>query len=89
MARLKVIAVTSGSGGAGKTFVATNLAVGILQQVRGGVLFFDASAPCPGDGCQKMGLSRTKSVSDLLPLLERLTPEFLSSYLMSAPSGVP
>ena len=89
MARLKVIAVTSGSGGAGKTFVATNLAVGILQQVRGGVLFFDASAPCPGDGCQKMGLPRTKSVSDLLPLLERLTPEFLSSYLMSAPSGVP
>jgi len=89
MARLKVIGVTSGSGGAGKTFVATNLAVGILQQVRGGVLFLDASAPCPGDGCQRMGLPRTKSVSDLLPLLERLTPEFLASYLMSAPSGVP
>jgi len=89
MARLKVIAVTSGSGGAGKTFVATNLAVGILHQVRGGVLFLDASSPCPGDGCQKMGLPRTKSISDLLPLLERLTPEFLASYLMSAPSGVP
>ena len=89
MARLKVIGVTSGSGGAGKTFVATNLAVGILQQVRGGVLFLDASAPCPGDGCQQMGLPRTKCVSDLLPLLDRLTPEFLTSYLMSAPSGVP
>ncbi len=89
MARLKVIGVTSGSGGAGKTFVATNLAVGILQQVRGGVLFLDASGPCPGDGCAKMGLPRNKSVSDLLPLLERLTPEFLTSYLMSAPSGVP
>ena len=67
MARLKVIGVTSGSGGAGKTFVATNLAVGILQQARGGVLFLDASEPCPGDGCQRMGLPRTKSVSDLLP----------------------
>jgi pilus assembly protein CpaF len=89
MPRLKVIGVTSGSGGAGKTFVATNLAVGILQQVRGGVIFLDASSPCPGDGCQRMGLPRTKSVSDLLPLLERLTPEFLTSYLMSAPSGVP
>ena len=89
MARLKVIGVTSGSGGAGKTFVATNLAVGILQQVRGGVLFLDASGPCPGDGCAKMGLPRNKSVSDLLPLLDRLTPEFLTSYLMSAPSGVP
>jgi pilus assembly protein CpaF len=89
MARLKVIGVTSGSGGAGKTFVATNLAVGILHQVRGGVIFLDASSPCPGDGCQKMGLPRTKSISDLLPLLDRLTPEFLTSYLMSAPSGVP
>ena len=68
MARLKVIGVTSGSGGAGKTFVATNLAVGILQQVRGGVLFLDASAPCPGDGCQRMGLPRTKSVSRNLQL---------------------
>ena len=89
MARLKVIAVTSGSGGAGKTFVATNLAVGILQQVRGGVLFFDASSPCPGDGCQRLGLPRTKSVSDLLPLLDRLTPDFLASYLTVSPSGVP
>ncbi len=89
MARLKVIGVAAGSGGAGKTFVATNLAVGILQQVRGGVLFLDASSPCPGDGCQKMGLPRSKSVSDLLPLLDRLTPEFLVSYLMTAPSGVP
>jgi septum site-determining protein MinD len=89
MRRLKVIGVTSGSGGAGKTFVATNLAVGILHQVRGGVLFLDASAPCPGDGCLKMGLPRNKSISDLLPLLDRLTPDFLSSYLMTAPSGVP
>ena len=89
MAKLKVIGVTSGSGGAGKTFVATNLAVGILQQVRGGVLFMDASVPCPGDGCQKLGLPRPKSISDLLPLLERMTPELLTSYLTSAPSGVP
>ena len=89
MAKLKVIGVTSGSGGAGKTFVATNLAVGILQQVRGGVLFMDASAPCPGDGAQRLGLPRPKSISDLLPLLERMTPDLLMSYLTSAPSGVP
>jgi pilus assembly protein CpaF len=89
MAKLKVIGVASGSGGAGKTFVASNLAVAILQQVRGGVLFLDGSLPCPGDGCQRMGLPRSKSISDLLPLLERLTPEFLPSYLTQSPSGVP
>jgi len=89
VARLKVIGVASGSGGAGKTFVASNLAVGMLQQVRGGVLFLDASSPCPGDGCQRLGLPRPKSVADLLPLLERMTPEFLASYLTAAPSGVP
>jgi pilus assembly protein CpaF len=89
MAKLKVIGVSSGSGGAGKTFVATNLAVGILQQVRGGVLFLDASLPCPGDGGTRMGVPRVKSIGDLLPLLDRLTPEFLTSYLTSSPSGVP
>ena len=72
MARLKVIGVTSGSGGAGKTFVATNLAVGILQQVRGGVLFLDASAPCPGDGARRWAC-RAPRASATYSLLERLT----------------
>jgi len=89
MAKLKALGVTSGSGGAGKTLLATNLALGVLQQVRGGVLFLDASYPCPGDACARMGMPRAKSIADLIPLLDRLTPEFLTTYLMSAPSGVP
>ena len=89
MAKLKTLGVTSGAGGVGKTLIATNLALGVLQQVRGGVLFLDASYPCPGDGCARMGVPRAKSIADLVPLLDRLTPEFLGTYLMSAPCGVP
>jgi pilus assembly protein CpaF len=89
MARLKTLGVTSATGGAGKTLVATNLALGVLHQVRGGVLYLDASHPCPGDGCQRLGVPRPKTIADLLPLLDRLTPEFLTSYLMVAPCGVP
>jgi Flp pilus assembly CpaE family ATPase len=89
MAKLKTLGVTSGAGGVGKTLIATNLAFGVLQQVRGGVLFLDASYPCPGDACARMGMPRAKSIADLIPLLDRLTPEFLGTYLTSAPSGVP
>jgi septum site-determining protein MinD len=89
MAKLKTLGVTSGSGGSGKTLLATNLALGVLQQVRGGVLFLDASFPCPGDACARMGVPRAKSIADLIPLLDRLTPEFVASYLMTAPCGVP
>ncbi len=89
MPRLKTLAVCSASGGAGKTFVATNLAYGILQQVRGGVLLVDGSHPCPGDAAARMGLPRARGITDMLPIIDRVTPEFLGSYLSSAPCGVP
>ena len=89
MPRLKTLAVCSATGGAGKTFVATNLAYGILQQVRGGVLLVDGSHPCPGDAAARMGLPRARGITDMLPIIDRVTPEFLGSYLSSAPCGVP
>jgi pilus assembly protein CpaF len=86
--RAKTIAVFSGSGGAGKTLVATNLAVSLQQQDSGRVLFIDASYPLPADGVGLLGLDRAKSLGDMVPILGRLTPEVMATYLVTAPSGI-
>src|SRR5262245_23127291 len=86
--RAKTIAICSGSGGAGKTLVATNLAVRLHQQDSGRVLFIDASFPVPAEALALLGLERAKSLGDIVPILSRLTPDVLASYLVIAPSGV-
>ncbi|MFI5179452.1 MAG: ATPase, T2SS/T4P/T4SS family [Vicinamibacterales bacterium] len=86
--RAKTVAVCSGSGGAGKTLVATNLAVSLQQQDSGRVLYIDASYPAPAEGISLLGLERAKSLGDMVPILNRLTPDVLASYLVTSPSGV-
>ena len=86
--RAKTVAVCSGSGGAGKTLVATNLAVSLQQQDNGRVLFIDASYPMPAEAVALVGLERAKSLGDMVPILGRLTPDVLASYLVTAPSGI-
>ena len=82
------IAVYSGSGGVGRTFLATNLAVSLHQQDVGRVLLLDASYPLPGEGPNLIGVDRAKSLADMVPLLDRFTSELLASYVVTAPSGV-
>jgi septum site-determining protein MinD len=80
--------VCAGGGGTGRTLVATNLAVALHQQRRGRTLLVDAHYPLPGDGPWLLGLDRAKSLADLSPIVDRLTPELLESYLIASPSGV-
>ena len=82
------VCVCAGSGGTGRTLVATNLAAALHQQRRGRTLLIDAHYPLPGDGPWLLGLDRTKSLADLTPIVERLTPELLESYLITSASGV-
>jgi len=86
--RAKTIAVFSGSGGAGRTLVAANLAVSLHAQDSGRVLYLDASYPIPAEGLTLLGLERAKSLGDIVPILNRLTPDVLASYLVVASSGV-
>jgi pilus assembly protein CpaF len=88
MPRARTTAVYSGSGGVGKTLVATNLAISLMQQQGGRVLFVDASHPLPGEAAGLMGLDRAKVLVEMIPLLDRLTPDAFASYLVSAPAGV-
>jgi septum site-determining protein MinD len=82
------VCVCAGAGGTGRTLVATNLAAALHQQRRGRTLLVDAHTPLPGDAAWLLGLDRTKSVADLTPIVERLTPELLESYLITSASGI-
>ena len=88
MQRAKTVAVYSGSGGAGKSLLAANLAVSLHLQDSGRVLFVDAGHPIPGDAIALVGLERAKSLGEMAPILGRLTPEIFASYLLRAPSGL-
>ena len=86
--RAKLVAVHSGGGGVGKTLVATNLAVSLQQQDAGAVLLVDASHPLPAETATLVGLDRVKSLADMVPILDRVTPELFASYVVTAPSGL-
>jgi septum site-determining protein MinD len=86
--RAKTIAVYSGSGGSGKTLVATNLAVSLQQHENAHVLLVDAAHPIPAEAAALLGLERAKALGDMVPILGRLTPEVFASYLVTASSGV-
>jgi pilus assembly protein CpaF len=88
MQRAKTVAVYSGSGGAGKSLLAANLAVSLQLQDSGRVLFVDAGHPIPGDAIALVGLERAKALGEMAPILGRLTPEIFASYLLRAPSGL-
>jgi len=88
MQRAKTIAVYSGSGGAGKTLVASNLAVSLHLQDSGRVLFIDAGHPMPGEALASVGLERAKALGEMAPILGRLTPEIFASYLMTTSYGL-
>jgi pilus assembly protein CpaF len=86
--RGKIVAFYSSSGGVGKTLVAASLAACYRQQENARVLLVDAGFPLPGDAPAAMGVERAKALSEMVPLLARLTPEIFASYLVTAPSGV-
>jgi septum site-determining protein MinD len=88
MTRGKTVAVYSGSGGTGKTVVATSLAVAYQQQESARVLVVDAAFPLPGDTVVACGIERAKALAEMAPILGKLTPEVFSTYLVTAPSGV-
>jgi septum site-determining protein MinD len=84
----KVVAVYGGSGGAGRTFVAANLAVSLRQQRGGRILLMDAAFPMPGDTATLVGIDRAKAVGDMEPILDRLSAESLVTYLTASTHDV-
>ncbi len=84
-----VIAFFSGKGGVGKSTLATNLAVAMAveakQKQRIAIVDFDFLL---GDVAIMLDVTPERTLADLVPLIDKLDPELLRSFLHVHSSGV-
>jgi pilus assembly protein CpaE len=66
----KRIVIFSTKGGVGKTFVATNLAVSLVQDQAKRVCLIDFDVQAPGDMARMLNLNPSKSVAELMAMLK-------------------
>jgi pilus assembly protein CpaE len=83
----KNIMVFSTKGGAGKTFVATSLAINLLRQSSKEVALFDMHYDT-GDSSLFLNIFPKQTIFDLTMVNENLTLEFLNGFLSTHPSGI-
>jgi septum site-determining protein MinD len=82
------ISVFSVKGGGGASLIAANLAVSLRRETRASVALLDLSHPIPGSITLYLGLPQAKAVTDVAPLLDRMQPTILKSYLTSHATGI-
>jgi pilus assembly protein CpaE len=83
----KNIMVFSTKGGAGKSFVATSLAINLLRQSSKEVALFDMHYDT-GDASLILNIYPKQTIFDLTMIKESLTLEFLNGFLPTHPSGI-
>jgi pilus assembly protein CpaE len=87
--RGELIALYAGKGGLGKTTLATNLAVAMAleakQKQKVAVVDFDVLL---GDVAIMLDVTPERTVADLVPMIDKLDPELLRSFLHVHSSGV-
>ncbi|MEI6570189.1 MAG: AAA family ATPase [Actinomycetes bacterium] len=83
----RVIAVVSPKGGAGKTAISTNLAVGLAQQLPGQVVVMDLDVQF-GDVGHALRLLPERTLSDVVAQGSRLDATVVKACLTPHPSGL-
>ncbi|MCB1027052.1 MAG: P-loop NTPase, partial [Microthrixaceae bacterium] len=84
----KVVTVFSTKGGAGKSMLATSLAVSLAQRSSGPVCLVDADLQF-GDVAVMLKLTPRHTIVDAVAALDRIDPNFLEQLLMThEPSGL-
>ena len=68
----RFIVVFGTKGGVGKTVVATNLAASLAQRIRKPVCLVDLDMIAVGDACKMLGVTATRSIVDLMPVLRKV-----------------
>jgi len=83
----KRITIFGTKGGVGKSFLAVNLAVGIMAADKKRVSIIDTNYQF-GDIALMLDLHPKYSIYDIMPVLEQLDPKVLESFLTTHSSGV-
>ena len=83
----KRITVFGTKGGVGKSFLAVNLAIGIMEADKKRVSLVDTNYQF-GDIALMLDLHPKYSVFDIIPVLEQLDPKVLDGFLTTHSSGV-
>jgi pilus assembly protein CpaE len=83
----RVIAVAGAKGGVGKTTVATNVAVALVQEYPGQVVLVDAYSQF-GDVALMMNLRPKRSLVDMAPLEDHIDEELVEAHLTPHDSGL-
>lgn len=81
------VTIFSTKGGSGKSFIATNLAVDLINQSKKRVSIFDTNYQF-GDVALMLNLYPKNTVYDLIPVIDQLDPDMLNSFLATHSSGV-
>ena len=83
----KRITIFGTKGGVGKSFLSTNLAVGLMEVSKKRVSLIDTNYQF-GDIALMLNLNPKYSIYDIIPLIEQLDPKVLDSFLTTHSSGV-
>lgn len=83
----KRVTIFGTKGGVGKSFLAVNLAVGLISHIKKRVSLFDTNYQF-GDIALMLNLDPKYSVYDILPVIEQLDPKILDGYLTTHSTGL-
>ncbi len=83
----KRVTIFGTKGGVGKSFLAVNLAIGLMESVKKRVSLIDTNYQF-GDIALMLNLNPKYSIYDIIPLIEQLDPKILDSFLTTHSSGI-
>ncbi|MDD5687006.1 MAG: ATPase, T2SS/T4P/T4SS family [Elusimicrobia bacterium] len=84
----KIIAVIGSKGGVGQTSIAINLAIALKIQSKKRVALLDFNFNTIGEIALLLSIPETKSLSNLLPVIDKLSAQMLKGYVAEHSSGI-
>lgn len=84
----KIISILGAKGGSGQSVISANLAISISKKIQQQVALLELNLNSSGSIASLFNLTVDKPISEILHVIDYLTPELLKGYLKTHPSGV-